>query len=80
MITKLYNSIITYLFAPMPTKSKTLSNLPRSRKRWTADEISDLLRMHTCYGTPIPQIADELNRPEAGVRSKLIALGYSTKQ
>ena len=84
MVTKLthiYNSIITYLFAPMPTvkSKKTLSHLPRSRKRWTATELSDLISMFD-HHMPISQIADELDRPEAGVRSKLISLGYSTKQ
>lgn len=79
-LTNLYNTIATYLFAPMPTarKKKTLSHLPRSRKRWTAEELSDLMHMYEDH-LPITQIADELDRPVAGVASKLISLGYSTK-
>jgi hypothetical protein len=62
----------------MPIRKKTLSHLPRSRKRWTAIELDDLMTMYE-HGTDITTIADELDRPIAGVRSKLISLGYSTK-
>lgn len=60
-------------------KAKQLSTNLRSRKRWTQEEISDMLFMYK-HGGSISFIANELDRPEAGVRSKLISLGYSTRK
>lgn len=73
----LYHTIYLW-FNPRKHKAKILSTLPRSRKHWSVEEIEDLIFMHIQHAS-LEFIAEELDRPIAGVRSKLISLGYSTK-
>ena len=75
----LYHSIMLWINPPKKlAKVKHLSTSIRSRKRWTQQEIDDMVFMHG-HGATLEFIAEELDRPIAGVRSKLISLEYITK-
>lgn len=78
MVTNIITYIKTYFRKTFKSK-KTLSHLHRARKRWTEEEIDDMVFMFE-QGGSASFIAKELDRPVAGVRSKLISLGYSTRK